>query len=113
MRSGKIVSGVSDCIVKDYMEQIKVENFYLNQKMLFFYGNCACPSGDQPSAYYEQYAVSAAARKHEFRFWGRWGSGFRFSDHASGPKKGCGMGIFQYCDGRTFICRYKKCYTIL
>ena len=34
----KVVSGVSDCVVKDYTEQIKVQNFYLNQKMLFFYG---------------------------------------------------------------------------
>ena len=43
--------------------------------------HCACPSGDQPSAYYEQYAVSGDSQKARIRdFKGDGDHGFRFSD---------------------------------
>ena len=49
-------------------EQIKVQNFYLNQKMLFFYGIALVLLVISPSAYYEQYTVSGGDQKHDSGF---------------------------------------------
>ena len=34
----ELVSGVPDCVVRDYSSQIQAQNLYLNQQMMFFYG---------------------------------------------------------------------------
>ena len=80
MRSGKVVSGVSDCVVKDYTEQIKVQNFYLNQKMLFFYGIALVLLVISLLHIMNSMQYLVAARKHEFgilRAMGITDSGFR------------------------------------
>lgn len=62
----KVVSGVSDCVVKDYTEQIKVQNFYLNQKMLFFYGIALVLLVISLLHIMNSMQYLVAARKHEF-----------------------------------------------
>ncbi|MDB8710459.1 FtsX-like permease family protein [Mediterraneibacter gnavus] len=76
----KVVSGVSDCVVKDYTEQIKVQNFYLNQKMLFFYGIALVLLVISLLHIMNSMQYLVAARKHEFgilRAMGITDSGFR------------------------------------
>lgn len=76
----KVVSGVSDCVVKDYTEQIKVQNFYLNQKMLFFYGIAFVLLVISLLHIMNSMQYLVAARKHEFgilRAMGITDSGFR------------------------------------
>ena len=77
----KIVSGVSDCVVKDYTEQIKVENFYLNQKMLFFYGIALALLVISLLHIMNSMQYLVTARKARIRdFKGDGDHGFRFSD---------------------------------
>ena len=76
----KVVSGVSDCVVKDYTEQIKVQNFYLNQKMLFFYGIALALLVISLLHIMNSMQYLVTARKHEFgilRAMGITDSGFR------------------------------------
>ena len=87
----KVVSGVSDCVVKDYTEQIKVQNFYLNQKMLFFYGIALALLVISLLHIMNSMQYLVAARKHVTD------SGFRMML----AKKGCGMEFIQHFDDRT------------
>lgn len=74
------VSDVSKCIVKDYTQQIEAQNFYLAQKMLFFYGIAAVLLGISILHIMNSMQYLVAARKHEFgilRAMGITDSGFR------------------------------------
>ncbi len=76
----KTVSGISNCVVKDYTEQIAVQNLYLKQKMLFFCGVAGIILVISLLHIMNSMQYMVAARKHEFgilRAMGITDSGFR------------------------------------
>ena len=76
----RIVSGVPGCIVKDYTRQIEVQNFYLKQKMMFFYGIALVLLVISLLHIMNSMQYLVAVRKHEFgilRAMGITDSGFR------------------------------------
>ena len=58
--------GVDKCIVKDYSKQIKAQNLYLMQKMLFFYGIAAVLLGISILHIMNSMQYLVISRKHEF-----------------------------------------------
>lgn len=62
----KIASGIKKCIVKDYSGQIKAQNLYLTQKMVFYYGIAAVLLGISLLHIMNSMNYLVAARKHEF-----------------------------------------------
>ena len=76
----KAVLGIKKCVVKDYTEQIKQENQYLAQKMLFFYGVGAILLVISFLHILNSMQYLVAARRHEFgilRAMGITDAGFR------------------------------------
>ena len=76
----RLTSGIGKCIVKDYTEQIKTENQYLAQKMMFFYGVGAILLVISFLHIVNSMQYLVAARKHEFgilRAMGITDAGFR------------------------------------
>lgn len=63
---GKLAAGVPKCIVKDYSQQIKAQNLYLMQKMLFFYGIAAVLFGISILHIMNSMQYLVTSRKHEF-----------------------------------------------
>lgn len=63
---GKLAAGVPKCIVKDYSQQIKAQNLYLMQKMLFFYGIAAVLFGISILHIMNSIQYLVTSRKHEF-----------------------------------------------
>lgn len=62
----KIVSGIPKCVVKDYTQQIKVQNLYLQRKMVFFYGVAAIIFIISLLHIMNSMQYLVTARKHEF-----------------------------------------------
>lgn len=63
---GKLTAGVPKCIVKNYSQQIKAQNLYLMQKMLFFYGIAAVLLGISILHIMNSMQYLVISRKHEF-----------------------------------------------
>lgn len=90
---GKITREINRCVLKDYSQQIKEQNLYLAQKMLFFYGIAAVLLGISLLHVMNSLQYLIAARKHEFgilRAMGITDSGFR----KMLAKEGFRFGIF-------------------
>lgn len=60
------VSEIQKCVVKDYTQQIESQNFYLTQKMMFFYGIAAVILGISLLHIMNSMQYLITARKHEF-----------------------------------------------
>lgn len=61
-----IISGTGSCVVRDYTEQIRAQNLYLNRQMLFFYGIAAILLGISLLHILNSMQYLVAERRHEF-----------------------------------------------
>ncbi len=62
----ELVSGVPDCVVRDYSSQIQAQNLYLNQQMMFFYGISAVLLGISLLHILNSMQYLVAERRYEF-----------------------------------------------
>ena len=61
-----ITEGIHKCTIKDYSRQIEAQNFYLKQKMMFFYGIAFVLFGISILHIMNSMQYLVAYRKHEF-----------------------------------------------
>lgn len=76
----QVISGIPKCVVKDYTEQIEVQNLFLSQKMMFFYGIALMLLIISLIHVMNSMQYLVTARKHEFgilRAMGITDTGFR------------------------------------
>ena len=104
---GKIAKNIRKCVVKDYSEQIKQENLYLYQKMLFYYGIAAVLLGISLLHIMNSMQYLIAERKREFgilRAMGITDAGFR----KMVAKEGLRYGIYSGVTVMVIYCMVQK-----